>query len=150
MCCCELAYSFLGSLAGLEQRYHFVVMSSVSGTSAARGLPAVDSDVILPYESSASRAPPRKRESSRMKPGAGRRNKSALRVSIGRKTKIVSAGRDIASASSVPNRAIAHGDRDVLKLESTVMRVGEAWQELNLRAAQTMAYRGCEERAQSS
>eukprot|EP00971_Amphidinium_carterae_P349384 6490992-Amphidinium_carterae.1 len=115
-------------------------MSSVSGSSAAIGAPAVDSDVTLPYESSASGEPQRKRESSRIKPGASRRSKSAPKVNSSRKAKSLSVSRDSASAAAVlPCKVVAGKDRDVLRLESTMKKMGEAWQDLNMRAAQEVS-----------
>eukprot|EP00971_Amphidinium_carterae_P340283 6478544-Amphidinium_carterae.1 len=115
-------------------------MSSVSGSSAAYGLPVADSDVTLPYESSASASPPKKRDVSRVKPGAKRRSKSAPRVSVSRRVKSASASRDAGvNVSPSPRRAVAERSGDVLRLESTVRQMSEAWQDLNVRAAQEMS-----------
>eukprot|EP00971_Amphidinium_carterae_P059633 1179298-Amphidinium_carterae.1 len=114
-------------------------MSSASGSSAHHGLPVADSDVTLPYESSASGAPPRRRGTSRVKPGTSNRSKSAPRVSVGRKTKASSVGKEAPSALSLPGRSPGGKDKDVLRLQSTVRQMDEAWQTLNVRAAQEMS-----------
>eukprot|EP00971_Amphidinium_carterae_P325276 6455459-Amphidinium_carterae.1 len=118
-------------------------MSSVSGSSAALGLPVVDSDVTLPYESSASGEPPRKRESSRVKPGACKRSQSTPRGRVSRRAKTVSVSRDAACAASAASDPRKTGgmnrEKDILRLESTMRQMDEAWQDLNLRAAQEVS-----------
>eukprot|EP00971_Amphidinium_carterae_P215416 4275431-Amphidinium_carterae.1 len=108
-------------------------MSSPSDSPGENGLPVVDSDITLPYESSGSGVPHQsKRETERLKPGGGRRSKSVGRV---RRARTVSVGAEVKQlAASSPSRPPMTRERDVLRLESTVRQMDQAWHELNHRA----------------
>eukprot|EP00971_Amphidinium_carterae_P015493 305896-Amphidinium_carterae.1 len=108
-------------------------MSSPSDSLGAEGLPVIESDITLPYASSGSGVPQQsKREPGRLKPGAGRRSKSAGGV---RRTRTGSVGADVKQlAASSPSRSLMTRARDVLHLEATIRQMDQVWHELNHRA----------------